>query len=71
MLNIIKTAAVAGVALSLGLANTAVAFEPGDWLVRAGASVADPKSDNNDVVSVDSATSYLQCQLHDDRYLVG
>lgn len=58
MLTIFKTAAVAGVALSFGLANTAVAFEPGDWLVRAGASVADPKSNNHDVVSVDSATSF-------------
>ena len=34
MLNIFKTAAVAGVALSLGLANTAVAFEPGGWPVK-------------------------------------
>lgn len=58
MLNIYKAVAIAGVALSLSLTNTAVAFEPGDWLVRAGASVADPKSNNHDVVSVDSATSF-------------
>lgn len=57
MLKILKTATVAGVALSLGLANTAVAFEPGDWLVRVGASYVDPKSDNHDVVSVESASS--------------
>jgi len=31
--------------------------EPGDWLIRAGASVVDPKSDNHDVVSVDDSTS--------------
>jgi len=57
MLNKLKFAAVAGVVLSLGLANTAVAFEPGDWLVRVGATNVDPKSNNHDVVKVDSATS--------------
>jgi outer membrane protein len=35
----------------------AVATERGDWLVRVGAHYVDPKSDNNEVVSVDSATS--------------
>ena len=54
----LKFAAVSGLVLSMGLANTAIAFEPGDWLVRAGASVVDPKSDNSDIVSVDSATSF-------------
>lgn len=42
---------------SLG-ANTAVAVEKGDWLWRFGASNVDPKSDNHDVVSVDSAASF-------------
>ena len=57
MLNKLKTAAVAGIALSMGLANTAVAFEPGDWLIRVGATNVDPKSNNHEVVSVDSAAS--------------
>ena len=58
MLSKLKFAAVSALVLSMGLANTAIAFEPGDWLVRAGASVVDPKSDNSDIVSVDSATSF-------------
>jgi len=58
MLSKLKFAAVSGLVLSMGLANTAIAFEPGDWLVRAGATVVDPKSDNSDIVSVDSATSF-------------
>ena len=58
MLSKLKFAAVTGLVLSMGLANTAIAFEPGDWLVRAGATVVDPKSDNSDIVSVDSATSF-------------
>jgi outer membrane protein len=53
-----KTALCAAIALSLGLANTAQAFEPGDWLIRAGASYLNPTSDNHDVVSVESATSF-------------
>ncbi|MDX2429213.1 MAG: OmpW family outer membrane protein [Xanthomonadales bacterium] len=53
----VKTALLAGIALSLGFAGTANAFEPGDWLVRVGASYVDPASDNHDVVSVESATS--------------
>lgn len=39
-------------------ANTAMAVEKGDWLWRFGGSNVDPKSDNHDVVSVDSATSF-------------
>jgi len=58
MLSKLKFAAVTGLVLSMGLANTAIAFEPGDWLVRAGATVVDPKSNNSDIVSVDSATSF-------------
>jgi len=57
MPNISRIAAVAVVALSSGIANTAVAFEPGDWLFRVGASNVDPRSNNSDIVSVDSATS--------------
>lgn len=47
----------AAIALSIGFANTAAAFEPGDFLVRVGASVVDPKNTNNPVVKVKSATS--------------
>jgi outer membrane protein len=47
----------AAVAIGLGLANTATAFEPGDWLIRAGASYVSPSSENHDVVSVESATN--------------
>jgi outer membrane protein len=53
----VKTALLAGMALSMGFAGTANAFEPGDWLVRVGASYVNPASDNHDVVSVESATS--------------
>ena len=53
----IKVVTIAGIALGLGVANTAVAFEPGDWLIRAGYTYVDPKSDNHDIVSVDGAGS--------------
>lgn len=55
-----KTALLAGMglALSMGFAGTATAFEPGDWLIRAGASYVSPASDNHDVVDVASATSF-------------
>ena len=53
----VKTALLTGMALSMGFAGTANAFEPGDWLVRVGASYVNPASDNHDVVSVESATS--------------
>lgn len=52
-----KTALIAGAALGIGFTTTATAFEPGDWLVRAGASYVNPASDNSDIVSVDSDTS--------------
>ena len=52
-----KTALIAGAVLSIGFTTTATAFEPGDWLVRAGASYVNPASDNSDIVSVDSDTS--------------
>lgn len=53
----VKTALIAGMALSIGFATTATAFEPGDWLVRVGASYVNPASDNHEIVSVESATS--------------
>ena len=52
-----KTALVVGMAMGLGFASTATAFEPGDWLVRVGASYVSPASDNHDIVDVESATS--------------
>jgi len=53
----LKTALLTGAALSMGFAGTATAFEPGDWLVRVGASYVKPASDNSDIVSVGSATN--------------
>jgi outer membrane protein len=52
-----KTALSAAIALSIGFAGTAAAFEPGDWLVRVGASYVSPGSNNHETVSVESATS--------------
>ena len=42
---------------STAFANTAMAVEKGDWLVRFGVSTVNPKSDNHDLVDVDSASS--------------
>jgi outer membrane protein len=53
----VRTALLAGMALSMGFAGTANAFEPGDWLIRVGASYVSPAADNHDIVSVESATS--------------
>lgn len=54
-----------GMAASLATAQVAVANEAGVWLVRAGASVIDPKSDNGTLnlgapasVDVDSQTGF-------------
>lgn len=52
-----KTALSAAIALSIGFTGTAAAFEPGDWLVRVGASYVHPSSNNHATVSVESATS--------------
>jgi len=57
MKNGLKAVAFAGLALGMGFSSSAAAFEPGEWLIRAGAMVVDPKSDNSDIVSVESATS--------------
>jgi len=54
----IKTALCTAVLLTTAAANTAMAMDQGDWLVRAGASYIDPKSNNHDIVSVDSATAF-------------
>jgi outer membrane protein len=53
----VRTAVLMGTALSMGFAGTAVAFEPGDWLVRVGASYVSPTSNSHDIVSVESDTS--------------
>ena len=53
----INKALLAGMALGLGFSGTAAAFEPGDWLLRVGASYVSPASDNSETVSVGSATS--------------
>lgn len=53
----IKTALLAVCALGMGISNHASAFEPGDFLVRVGASYVNPQSDNHPVVDVESAAS--------------
>jgi outer membrane protein len=50
-------ATVATAVLVLGPA--AHAHEKGDWLVRVGAGLIDPKSDNSDIVSVDSGAALV------------
>ncbi|MDH3786979.1 MAG: outer membrane beta-barrel protein [Xanthomonadales bacterium] len=54
----IKTMLCTSVLLTTAVANTAMAMDQGDWLIRAGASYIDPKSNNHEIVSVDSATSF-------------
>jgi len=39
------------------VSSPAMAVEKGDWLIRGGWTYVDPKSDNHDVVKVDSASS--------------
>jgi outer membrane protein len=53
----LKTAFFAAALLGAAWVNTATAMEQGDWLIRIGASNVDPKSNNHEVVSVDSGTS--------------
>ena len=43
--------------LSLAASSTAMAVEKGDWLIRAGYTSVNPKSNNHPIVSVDSAAS--------------
>jgi len=52
-----KTALAAGIAMTIGFAGNASAFEPGDWLVRVGASYVSPSSNNHEIVDVESGTS--------------
>lgn len=51
---IISALALLGAAVS----TPAMAVEKGDWLFRFGASSVAPKSNNHEVVNVDSATSF-------------
>ena len=44
--------------LTAATANTAMAVEKGDWLVRFGASNVNPKSDNHEIVDVEDASSF-------------
>lgn len=53
----LRTAIYAGILLGMGVAGNASAHDQGDWLLRFGASNVDPKSNNHEVVSVDSAWS--------------
>ena len=39
-------------------ANSAFAMDAGDWLLRFGGSYVDPKSNNHELVDVDSASSF-------------
>jgi len=57
MKNSLTTALLMGTALGVGYTGTAAAFEPGDWLIRVGASYVSPASDNHETISVESATS--------------
>jgi outer membrane protein len=54
----LKTLFCAAVLLSTVGANTAFAMDQGDWLMRFGGSYVDPKSNNSEIVSVDSAYSF-------------
>ena len=57
MTKIVKIALVtAGLAL---VSMPAAAYEKGDWLVRVGGGMVDPKSDNGDIVSVDSGSTLI------------
>ncbi|MEO1245375.1 MAG: OmpW family outer membrane protein [Pseudomonadota bacterium] len=51
-----KRLLIAGL-LVLAINGTAIAQEAGDWKIRSGPYVVDPKSDNNDVVNVDAGTA--------------
>jgi len=53
----LRTALCAAGLLGAATVNTATAMEQGDWLIRIGASNVDPKSNNHELVSVDSGTS--------------
>jgi outer membrane protein len=42
----------------MGSSGLAFSHDAGDWIIRAGASVVDPKSNNNPIVDVDDATGF-------------
>ena len=60
-----KLTTLLGAALLLAttLSSTVAAHEKGDWLLRFGGSVVDPKSNNHPVVSVDSAASFTFARM--------
>ena len=53
-----KTPAVAAAVLAV-LSPTANAYEAGDWLLRVGVGMVDPKSDNGEIASVDSGAAVV------------
>jgi len=53
----IKLALCAVTLLGAVVANTSMAMDQGDWLIRLGATSVEPKSTNSPLVSVDSAAS--------------
>jgi len=50
---------IAAAAVAFILSPAANAHEKGDWLLRVGVGYVDPKSDNGDIVSVDSGTALV------------
>jgi len=52
-----KALTLSAALLGLSVTGTAAAMEQGDILIRFGGSYVDPKSNNHEVVSVDSASS--------------
>jgi outer membrane protein len=54
----LKSALCAAALLSAATVNTAAAMDQGDWLARFGLSYVNPTSNNHEIVSVDSATSF-------------
>jgi len=53
-----RIAFCAAALLATTACNTAIAMDQGDWLIRAGGSYVDPKTNNHEIVSVDSGTSF-------------
>ncbi len=54
----LAAAALATCCAATALTTPPAAADAGDWLVRGGFHAVDPKSDNGDVVEVDSATMF-------------
>ncbi len=55
----IRAWGLAAASALLLMGPSAQAHEAGDWLLRVGVGMVDPKSNNGDVVSVDSGTSLV------------